>query len=80
MSPITFAILKRRKAQGVSVSEDEVADAVRWAWREHDLTVEPGGAASIAAMLSGKAEIVPETVVVVSGGNIDPALHARLVG
>ena len=80
VSPITFAILKRRKAQGVSVSEDEVADAVRWAWREHDLTVEPGGAASIAAMLSGKAEIVPETVVVVSGGNIDPALHARLVG
>jgi threonine dehydratase len=61
------------------VSEDEVADAVRWAWQEHGLTVEPGGAAAIAAILSGKVEILSETVGVVSGGNIDPALHARLV-
>jgi threonine dehydratase len=52
---------------------------VRWVWSEHGLVVEPGGAASIAAVLSGKVEIVPETVIVVSGGNIDPALHARLV-
>jgi threonine dehydratase len=52
---------------------------VRWAWREHGLTVEPGGAASIAALLSEKVKIVPGTVVVVSGGNIDPALHARLI-
>jgi threonine dehydratase len=79
VSPITFGILRARGARGVAVSEEEVAEAVRWAWQEHGLTVEPGGAASIAAMLSGKVEIVPETVVVVSGGNIDPALHARLV-
>lgn len=80
VSPITFGILLARGARGVAVSEEEVAEAVRWAWQEHKLTVEPGGAASIAAMLSGKVEIVPETVVVVSGGNIDPALHARLIG
>ena len=79
VSPITFGILKARGARGAAVSEEDVADAVRWAWREHQLTVEPGGAASIAAVLSGKVEIVPETVIVVSGGNIDPALHARLV-
>jgi threonine dehydratase len=79
VSPITFGILQAREARGVAVSEEEVADAVRWAWREHQLTVEPGGAASIAAVLSGKVEIAPETVIVVSGGNIDPALHARLV-
>jgi len=80
VSPITFSILKDRGVTGVSVSEDEVATAVRWAWQEHGLIVEPGGAASIAALLAGKAEIVPETVALVSGGNIDPALHARLVG
>ena len=79
VSPITFGILHARGTRGVAVSEDEVAAAVRWAWYEHGLTVEPGGGASIAAVLSGKVEIVPETVVVVSGGNIDPALHARLV-
>ena len=79
VSPITFGILRARGARGVAVGEEEVAAAVRWAWREHGLTVEPGGAASIAALLSEKVEVVPETVVVVSGGNIDPALHARLV-
>ena len=79
VSPITFGILRARGARGVAVGEEEVAAAVRWAWREHGLTVEPSGAASIAALLSEKVEVVPETVVVVSGGNIDPALHARLV-
>jgi threonine dehydratase len=79
VSPITFGILRARGARGVAVGEEEVAAAVRWAWREHGLTVEPGGAASIAALLSEKVKIVPGTVVVVSGGNIDPALHARLV-
>ena len=79
VSPITFGILRARGARGVAVGEEEVAAAVRWAWREHGLTVEPGGAASIAALLSEKVKIVPGTVVVVSGGNIDPALHARLI-
>jgi threonine dehydratase len=79
VSPITFGILKARSVRGIAVSEKEVAAAVRWAWEKHQLVVEPGGAVSIAALLAGKAEIVPETVVTVSGGNIDPALHARLV-
>ena len=80
VSPITFAILKDRGARGVAVSEADVAAAVRWAWEEHQLTVEPGGAASLAALLSGRVDIVPETVVLLSGGNIDPDLHQRLVG
>jgi len=80
VSPITFGILAGRGVKGLAVSEEDVAAAVRWAWQKHRLTVEPGGAASIAALLAGKAEIVPETVALVSGGNIDPALHARLVG
>lgn len=79
VSPITFGILKERGARGVAVTEAEVAAAVRWAWEKHRLVVEPGGAASIAALLAGKAEIVPETVVLVSGGNVDPALHRRLL-
>lgn len=79
VSPITFGILRDRAARGIAVSEQEVAEAVRWAWVEHGLIAEPGGAASLAALLSGKVEIVPETIVVISGGNIDPALHARLI-
>lgn len=79
VSPITFGILRARNALGAAVSDAEVAEAVRWAWNEHGLTVEPGGAASLAAIIADKVRIVPETVVVLSGGNIDPTLHAKLV-
>jgi threonine dehydratase len=41
--------------------------------------VEPGGAVALAALLAGKVAPVEETVVVLSGGNVDPALHARIV-
>ena len=79
VSPITFGILKARGLRGLAVSEEETIAAVRWAWQEHRLVVEPGAAVSLAAVLAGKAEIIPETVVLISGGNIDPALHAELV-
>ena len=80
VSPITFGILQRRGARAVSVSDDEAADAVRFAWERHGLVVEPGGAAALAAMIAGKATPLEDTVVVLSGSNIDPALHARVVG
>ena len=79
VSPITFGILHARGTKGLAVSEDETKTAVRWAWREHGLVVEPGAAVSLAALLAGKAEIVPETVALLSGGNIDPELHAKLI-
>jgi threonine dehydratase len=55
-------------------------EAIRYAWNEHRLVVEPGGAAALAALLSGRIPPAPGTVVILSGGNIDPALHARIVG
>ena len=79
VSPITFGILQRREAQAYAVGEAETAEAVRWAWREHELNVEPGGAVALAALLSGKVEIEGQTVAVLSGGNIDPALHRRIL-
>jgi threonine dehydratase len=79
VSPITSGILRDRNARVVAVSDDEVTAAVRWAFREHQLVVEPGGAAALAALLAGKAEVEEGMVVVLSGGNIDPALHMRLI-
>jgi threonine dehydratase len=79
VSPITFGILKARGARGKAVSEEETVAAVRWAWQEHGLVVEPGAAVSLAALLAGKVDLIPETVAIVSGGNIDPELHARLI-
>lgn len=79
VSPITFGILRNRGATALSVTDEEVKTAIRFAWREHDLVVEPGGAAALAALLAGKVEAVEGTVAVLSGGNIDPELHTRIV-
>ncbi|MFL6760590.1 threonine/serine dehydratase [Sphingomonas sp.] len=80
VSPITFGILRERHARALSVSDAEVAKAIRFAWERHDLVVEPGAAVALAALIAGKLEPKEDTVVVVSGGNIDPALHARIIG
>jgi threonine dehydratase len=80
VSPITFGILHERHARALSVSDAEVAEAIRFAWEKHELVVEPGAAVALAALVSGKLEPLEDTVVVVSGGNVDPALHARIIG
>jgi threonine dehydratase len=79
VSPITFRILRDRKARALAVSDREVEDAIRFAWKRHGLVVEPGAAVALAALVSGELDPVRDTVVVVSGGNVDPALHARIV-
>lgn len=79
VSPITFGILQERGALAVPVSDEEIKAAIRFAWREHQLVVEPGGAAALAALLAGKAETAEGTVAVLSGGNVDPELHARIL-
>ena len=80
VSPITFGILQDRSAKALSVSDEEAAEAVRFAWEKHRLVVEPGGAVALAALLSAKLAPVGDTVVVLSGGNIDPALHRQITG
>ncbi len=79
VSPITFGILRDRGATALSVSDSEVEEAVRFAWERHGLVVEPGGAVALAALLATKVPPAEDTVVVLSGGNVDPALHARIV-
>ena len=80
VSPLTFGILRDRCASSVSVSDDEVRQAIRFAWERHGLVVEPGGAAALAALLAEKVQAEEGSVVVLSGANIDPALHAQIVG
>ena len=80
VSPITFGILSGRDARALAVSDAEAGEGVRFAFEKHALIVEPGGAVGLAALLSGKLAPAEDTVVVLSGGNIDPALHARITG
>jgi threonine dehydratase len=79
VSPITFNILREAQATALSVSDSEAAEAIRFAWERHGLVVEPGGAVALAALLAGKVAPLEDTVVVLSGGNVDRALHARIV-
>ena len=79
VSPLTFAALSEAGARGVAVSEEEVRAAIRFAFRHLRLVAEPGGAAALAALLAGKAKPEGETVVVISGGNVDAALFSELI-
>jgi len=77
---ITFAINSRLLAKGVTASDAEVGIAVGFAFRELKLVVEPGGSVGLAALLAGHIEARGKTVVIVlSGGNVDADLYARLI-
>ncbi|HEY0928054.1 pyridoxal-phosphate dependent enzyme, partial [Brevundimonas sp.] len=76
---LTFPI-NRRLSRVETVSDAEVAEAVRYAFRALKLVVEPGGAVSLAALLAGKVEAKDRTTaVVLSGGNVDPSLFAEII-
>jgi threonine dehydratase len=77
---LTFAINRVLVGEGAAVSDEEVGAAVAFAFRELKLVVEPGGAAALAALLSGKIDVKGKVAVaVLSGGNVDPELFYRLV-
>jgi threonine dehydratase len=77
---LTFQVNRTLVADGVTATDEEVAAAVAFAFHELKLVVEPGGAVALAALLAGKLDIAGKTAVaVLSGGNVDPALFARLV-
>jgi threonine dehydratase len=74
---IPFAELTRERdrVRGVVlVEEDSIRAAVQFLWRTCRLAVEPSGAATTAAVLSGAVMASKATVLVVSGGNIDRSL------
>jgi threonine dehydratase len=84
MSPtpgeLTFAINRCLVAGVVAVPETAIAAAMRDAATHLKLVVEPGGAAGFAALSSGEIALAGKTVaVVLSGGNVDLGLFARLM-
>lgn len=75
---MTFAINKTRLAGGVAITDDEALDAMAFAWRHLKIVVEPGGAAALAALLSGKLDVRGQTAcALVTGGNVDRAMFNR---
>ena len=76
---MTFAINRRLLARGLTVRDEEVCEAMRFAFRYLKLVVEPGGAVALAAILAGKIDARGETTaIVLSGGNVDVEQFARI--
>jgi threonine dehydratase len=76
---MTFDINRRLLGRGLVVSDDEVREAMRFAFRTLKITVEPGGAVALAAVLSGKIDTEGKiTALVISGGNVDIELFAAI--
>lgn len=80
VSPLTFDVLRDRGATGVAVSEGEIGSAMRFAYDTLELTLEPGGAAGLAALLSRKVQPIGRTLVLLSGGNVESAVFAAMTG
>jgi threonine dehydratase len=77
---LTFPINQRLLAGGLSVSDDQVREAMRFAFQSMKLVVEPGGAVALAAALNDMAPPTRSaTVVVISGGNVDAELYAEIL-
>ncbi len=70
---LTFPIMHAKGVSGISVTDDEVKAAIRFAYQALKIIIEPGGATGLAAILAKKCTTQNKnTVLVISGGNIDP--------
>jgi threonine dehydratase len=77
---LTFALAQQFGIAAVNVDDNAVRDAMRFAFRELKLVLEPGGAIALAAVLTGKITVAGRTVaVVLSGGNVDPVQFAGII-
>lgn len=77
--PVNLSILKDRAEPGVTVDDDEVRAAQRFAFSNLHLVVEPGGAAALAAALAGKVPLDADTVIMLTGGNTDAESFAAML-
>ncbi|MFG2603493.1 pyridoxal-phosphate dependent enzyme [Streptomyces sp. NPDC048514] len=77
---ITFAINQRLVDAVTLVSDAEIIGAMRFAFERLKIVLEPSGATSLAALLTGRLDLPARIGVIASGGNIDSERFARLVG
>ena len=78
---LTWSLNRTRVSEVVTVTDDQLVDAMRFLFEEARLVAEPSGTAGVAALLSGALPAAEKHVgVVLSGGNVGAARFASLVG
>ncbi|MEY4437079.1 MAG: hypothetical protein RL100_543 [Actinomycetota bacterium] len=77
---IPFALIKKNIDKVVTVTDDEIAKAIVVLLERSKMVVEPAGAVGVAAIMSGAVKLKGKTVVILSGGNIDPLLMQKVIG
>ena len=76
---LNFRIIREVVDEVVTVTDDDTAQALLMLLERAKLVVEPAGAVGVAAILSGQVEATGTTVVILSGGNIDPLMMERVI-
>ena len=85
MSPepgvLPFEIHKRRVTGGFTATNDQILDAMSFAFHRLKLVVEPGGSVSLAALLFNRVRFVGAgpILVILSGGNVDADVFAAAI-
>lgn len=81
LGDLNFAIMRETVDEVVGVSEEEIVDAMRFAFERLKIVLEPSGACSLAAVLSAKVDLAGRRVgVILSGGNIGTERFIQLLG
>lgn len=78
--PINFDVLNGRVHSSAVVTPADIATAMRLVFEKLHLVVEPGGAAALAAVLSGQVTPEGTAVVTLSGGNVDWGTFRQMIG
>jgi threonine dehydratase len=74
----TIPLIKKHADGIVLVTEDEIVQAMAYAYQHYRQRIEPSAAVSLAAILTGKV-IQRPAVAVITGGNIQPEIHQQLI-
>jgi threonine dehydratase len=75
---ITFPIVKKVVDDFILVSEEEIAQAIKYAWQKYTQRIEGSSGAALATILASKLNDRP-VVIILSGGNIQPELHQQIL-
>ena len=76
---LTYAVCRRYLDEIVTVDDDEIAQAILFLMERCKMVAEGAGAASVAALLSGKTRAEGTIAAIISGGNIDVTMISRII-